>query len=87
MAKFIVCPNCGKIFKSPAMDLKYIGLGWTVPGLGVVKCPNCGERKARKHYSVAQEADFQSQNVKSDVPKAAPTPEKDLISDSKFEDD
>lgn len=88
MAKFLVCPNCGKIFKSPVMDLKFIGLGWTVPGLGVVKCPECGEKKSRKHYKVAAEGDIENLAPAAGVQKAAaPQAETDLIEDSKFEDE
>lgn len=53
MKKMIVCPDCGAEFKSPLMDLKFDHLGWTVPGLGVVKCPECGKDHRRNDYASA----------------------------------
>lgn len=54
MAKMIVCPDCGEEFKRPLMDLKYSGLGWTIPGLGLIKCPHCGEEHRRSDFALAE---------------------------------
>jgi predicted RNA-binding Zn-ribbon protein involved in translation (DUF1610 family) len=48
--KKLKCPDCGTVFNAPAMDNKRSGLGWTLPYLGVVKCPNCGEKRSRRDY-------------------------------------
>jgi uncharacterized C2H2 Zn-finger protein len=48
--KELKCPDCGTVFKAPAMDEKRSGLGWTIPYLGYVKCPKCGERRSRSDY-------------------------------------
>ncbi len=50
----IVCPKCNFVFDRPRMDLKITGLGWTFPGLGVIKCPNCGYKAPRDEFSVAE---------------------------------
>jgi uncharacterized C2H2 Zn-finger protein len=52
-AKMLKCPDCGTVFAAPAMDLKRSGLGWTIPYLGVVKCPKCGESRSRRDYQKA----------------------------------
>jgi predicted RNA-binding Zn-ribbon protein involved in translation (DUF1610 family) len=44
------CPACGTVFNAPAMDNKRSGLGWTLPYLGVVKCPQCGQKRSRRDY-------------------------------------
>lgn len=89
MVKYLECPNCSFVFKAPAMDLKFAGLGWTVPGLGVVKCPQCKESKRRKYYKVVQESDLARNAVvkEDETVMAKPTAEKDLIEDSKYEDE
>lgn len=48
--KMLKCPDCGNVFPPPYTDLKRSGTGWTLPRLGVVKCPKCGESRARKDY-------------------------------------
>jgi uncharacterized C2H2 Zn-finger protein len=44
------CPDCGTVFEAPSMDLKRSGVGWTIPHMGVVKCPKCGESRSRRDY-------------------------------------
>jgi uncharacterized C2H2 Zn-finger protein len=44
------CPECGTVFRPPAMDNKRSGLGWTFPYTGTVKCPKCGESRGRRDY-------------------------------------
>jgi uncharacterized C2H2 Zn-finger protein len=89
MVKFLECPNCGFVFKAPVMDLKFTHLGWTIPGAGVVRCPQCKEEKRRKHYKLAQETDL-SKNPASDsgvTAKAKPATESELVEESKYEDE
>ncbi len=47
------CPDCGTVFAAPAMDTKRSGLGWTLPYMGNVKCPKCGESRSRRDYQKA----------------------------------
>lgn len=49
--KQLKCPKCGQVFKSPMMDDKMLGAGWTLPYLGTVKCRNCGVELSRREYS------------------------------------
>lgn len=51
----IVCPKCGQKFDRPKMDIKNSGFGWSPPGLGVIKCPHCGNKARRTEYPVADE--------------------------------
>jgi len=51
--KRLKCPNCGTVFKAPAMDDKISGLGWTLPYTGRLKCPKCGEIRGRRDYQKA----------------------------------
>jgi uncharacterized C2H2 Zn-finger protein len=44
------CPNCGNVFSAPSMDNKNSGLGLTLPFMGKVKCPKCGESRPRRDY-------------------------------------
>jgi predicted RNA-binding Zn-ribbon protein involved in translation (DUF1610 family) len=48
--KQLKCPDCGTVFSPPAMDQKRSGLGWTLPFMGNVKCPTCGESRGRRDY-------------------------------------
>ena len=52
--KWLKCPDCGEVFKAPAMDQRYTGIGLSPPGLGRVKCPKCGELRSRRDYQKAQ---------------------------------
>lgn len=88
MAKFIKCPDCGHVFKSPAVDIKRIGFGFTVPGLGVIRCPECKTEKRRKLFplSTEEEANVSSGTSKSHATTPEPS-EKDLIEESKYDDE
>jgi predicted RNA-binding Zn-ribbon protein involved in translation (DUF1610 family) len=44
------CPDCGTVFSAPGMDNKRSGMGWTLPYMGGVKCPKCGESRSRRDY-------------------------------------
>jgi hypothetical protein len=48
--KMLKCPDCGTVFAAPAMDNKRSGMGWTLPHMGKVKCPKCGEARPRRDY-------------------------------------
>lgn len=48
--KWLKCPDCGEVFKAPAMDQRSMGVGFSPPGLGRVKCPKCGQMRARRDY-------------------------------------
>ena len=50
------CPDCGNVFTAPAMDVKMSGLGWTLPHMGNVKCPKCGQSRSRRDYQKAPAA-------------------------------
>lgn len=58
MAKYLECPDCGFVFKAPLADLKFTHLGFTFPGLGIVRCPECKEEKRRKEYRQLLESDL-----------------------------
>lgn len=44
------CPDCGTVFAAPAMDTKRSGTGWTLPYMGNVRCPKCGQSRGRRDY-------------------------------------
>ena len=48
--KKLKCPDCGTVFNAPTFDNKRSGLGWTLPYLGSVKCPKCGQKRSRMDY-------------------------------------
>jgi uncharacterized C2H2 Zn-finger protein len=52
--KMLKCPDCGTVFNAPALDKKRSGLGWTIPYLGVVKCPKCGQSRGRRDYQTVK---------------------------------
>jgi uncharacterized C2H2 Zn-finger protein len=54
--KQLQCPKCGQVFKSPMMDDKMLGVGWTMPYLGTVKCPHCDVEISRREYSKVAKA-------------------------------
>ncbi len=88
MAQSIVCPDCGNIFKKPAMDQKRFGFGLTIPGMGLVQCPSCGARKPRKAFRIAEEGDYQKAQAAGKASQEASKPsESDLIEDSRYEDE
>jgi len=47
------CPDCGTVFSPPPMDTKRSGMGRTLPYMGSVKCPKCGESRSRRDYQKA----------------------------------
>jgi hypothetical protein len=55
--KRLKCPQCGQVFKSPLMDQKMFGAGWTLPYLGSVKCPHCGSERSRQEYEKVNAAE------------------------------
>ncbi len=57
MSTQIVCPKCGKKFDKPKMDLKRFGIGWSPPGMGVIKCPYCGYKAKRSDFPAADDAE------------------------------
>ncbi|HYW85027.1 MAG TPA: hypothetical protein VFB30_17330 [Spirochaetia bacterium] len=54
--KMLKCPDCGTVFAAPAIDVKRSGMGWTLPYMGKVKCPKCGESRSRRDYQKAPPA-------------------------------
>jgi hypothetical protein len=50
MRKKITCPDCGAEFNSPYMDWKNDHLGLTIPGLGIVRCPECKVEHRRSEF-------------------------------------
>lgn len=87
MVKFLKCLDCGHFFKSPFMDYKTYGSGFTIPGLGVIRCPECAKEKRRKYFQVVteQKTSVKGENTRALV--ANPPSEEDLIEDSKYEDE
>lgn len=55
--KQLKCPKCGQVFKSPMMDDKTLGAGWTLPYLGTVRCPHCGAELSRREYDKVPKPD------------------------------
>lgn len=53
--KSLKCPDCGEVFRAPAMDEKLGGMGWTLPYTGRVACPKCGARRSRRDYETVVE--------------------------------
>ncbi len=88
MVKFLKCPKCGQGFKAPKMDLKFTGLGYSIPGLGVIKCPDCDYRDRRKRFiEISEEEMIQAQNesVSSSEPESKPKSESETLDESRFE--
>ena len=44
------CPNCGEVFRAPALDQRMYGVGWSPPYMGRVTCPKCKEARSRRDY-------------------------------------
>ena len=44
------CPECGEVFKAPAMDVRTTGLGLSPPYFGRVVCPKCNQAKRRGKF-------------------------------------
>lgn len=87
MVKFIKCPDCGHVFKSPAADMKRFGYGFTIPGLGVIKCPSCNVEKKRKLFPISTEEEAATQTTAEKHHEVEQTSESDLIAESKYEDE
>jgi endogenous inhibitor of DNA gyrase (YacG/DUF329 family) len=49
--KRLMCPECAHVFNAPVMEQKLMGFGWTFPFMGTVKCPKCGNSRARRDYN------------------------------------
>jgi uncharacterized C2H2 Zn-finger protein len=52
--KMLKCPECGNVFAAPAFDNKRSGLGSTLPYLGQLKCPKCGQGRGRRDYKTVK---------------------------------
>ena len=52
-SKKLKCPGCGTVFAAPSVDIRKSGAGWTLPYMGKVKCPKCGESRSRRGYQKA----------------------------------
>jgi uncharacterized C2H2 Zn-finger protein len=52
--KMLRCPECGNVFAAPAFDNRRSGLGWTLPYLGQLKCPKCGQSRGRRDYKTVK---------------------------------
>lgn len=87
MAKYIKCPNCGHVFKSPAMDNKRFGLGFTIPGMGVVRCPECKTDQGRRKYTVVTEQEAEVEKLERATRQPEKRSDEELIEGSKFEDE
>jgi ssDNA-binding Zn-finger/Zn-ribbon topoisomerase 1 len=88
MAKIVVCPNCGKVFKLPLMDMKMIGFGFSPPYLGVVECPDCKNKLGRRKYKLAPEGAEPQDGRMSDKDVTQPAPDPSVgIEESKYEDE
>ena len=87
MAKYLECPDCGFIFKAPVADIKFTHIGFTFPGLGLVRCPECKGEKRRKYYRKVQESDPSNNSAHIADKEVMPnlTSGDDMESGSKFE--
>ncbi len=61
--KELKCPDCGEVFKAPAMDEKLGGMGWTLPYTGRVACPKCKGRRSRRDYETVARKGQQSHSA------------------------
>jgi predicted RNA-binding Zn-ribbon protein involved in translation (DUF1610 family) len=52
--KMLRCPECGNAFAAPTLDNKSSGSGRTLPYLGKVKCPKCGQSRGRRGYQTVR---------------------------------
>lgn len=70
------------------MDEKILGFGLTIPGLGVIKCPECKQKKRRKYFKVVDESALaHNDELKAKEPEnEEPKKETDEIEESKYED-
>jgi len=48
--EWLKCPDCGEVFKAPAMDRRTVGFGYSPPYLGRVACPKDGKFRRRRRY-------------------------------------
>ncbi|MDR2707621.1 MAG: hypothetical protein LBB87_02585 [Nitrososphaerota archaeon] len=49
--KQLKCPDCERIFNAPIMEEKYTGFGWTLPYMGNITCPKCGNKRSRRDFN------------------------------------
>lgn len=61
--KQLKCPDCEYIFNAPNLEEKWTGLGWTLPYMGVIRCPECGKKRSRRDYNKV-ETELEKQNKK-----------------------
>ncbi|MGH9918802.1 MAG: hypothetical protein ACRD6W_08050 [Nitrososphaerales archaeon] len=52
--KMLKCPECGSVFAAPAFDNRRSGSGWTLPYLGKLRCPKCGQSRGRRDYQTVK---------------------------------
>lgn len=52
--RWLKCPSCGNVFKAPSVDNRRPATGWTLPYMGTVKCPKCGESRPRRDYQTVK---------------------------------
>ena len=52
--RMLKCPECGNVFAAPSLDTRRSGSGWTLPYLGKVKCPKCGQSRGRREYQTVK---------------------------------
>lgn len=87
MPKFIKCPECGHVFKRPVVDRKFTGLGFSPPGMGVLRCPECKFEKRRKYFPIVGEGDTPPPSTPEAPKPIKQTSQADDIEESKFEDE
>lgn len=86
MTKYLECPDCHYVFKSPKVDLKYT-IGYTIPGLGLVECPKCKTKARRKNYVLHMEMPPEANVTHTSSSMQESPKESDLIEESRFEDE
>jgi uncharacterized C2H2 Zn-finger protein len=59
--KKLKCPDCENTFTAPILDEKLMGLGYTIPYLGLVRCPKCGNKRSRRDYNKVESHTEKSQ--------------------------
>jgi ssDNA-binding Zn-finger/Zn-ribbon topoisomerase 1 len=59
--KQLKCPDCENTFTAPIMEEKLTGLGYTLPYMGIVRCPKCGNKRSRRDYNKVERQTEKSQ--------------------------
>ena len=82
----VACPQCGEQFSFPIITQKYLGGGFSIYPLGMIKCPRCGYEGSSLRFKHTKKGAQQSEAVPKEGEKQKPTDLDDKkLDDSRYE--